>query len=110
VYRLLNQRISIFTALLLGSLDQLSLQNKLQEIGDMEGATTLPARSYAVGRQHRAQACLLRIYREGKNFQLGPRVTSYDNGMNEASCGPQPRFDLNQLFALGGQRGCCEKQ
>ena len=41
-YRLLNQRISIFTALPLRSLDQLSLQNKLQEIGEMEGATTLP--------------------------------------------------------------------
>ena len=44
-YRLLNQRISIFTALPLRSLDQLSLQNKLQEIGEMEGATTLPERS-----------------------------------------------------------------
>ena len=41
-YRLLNQRISIFAALPLRSLDQLSLQNKLQEIGEMEGATTLP--------------------------------------------------------------------
>ena len=44
-YRLLNQRISIFTALPLRSLDQLSLQNKLQEIGEMEGATTPPERS-----------------------------------------------------------------
>jgi len=44
-YRLLNQRISIFTALPLRSLDQLSLQNKLQEIGEMQGATTLPKRS-----------------------------------------------------------------
>ena len=44
-YRMLNQRISIFTALSLRSLDQLSLQNKRQEIGEMEGATTLPARS-----------------------------------------------------------------
>jgi len=44
-YRLLNQRISIFTALPLRSLDQLSLRNKLQEIGEMEGATTLPERS-----------------------------------------------------------------
>jgi protein-tyrosine-phosphatase len=44
-YRLLNQRISIFTALPLRSLDQLSLQNKLQEIGELEGATTPPERS-----------------------------------------------------------------
>jgi len=44
-YRLLNQRISIFTALPLRSLDQLSLQNKLQEIGEMEGATTPLERS-----------------------------------------------------------------
>jgi protein-tyrosine-phosphatase len=44
-YRLLNQRISIFAALPLRSLDQLSLQNKLREIGEMEGATMLPERS-----------------------------------------------------------------
>jgi arsenate reductase len=39
-YRMLFQRIGIFTALPLRSLDQLSLQNKLREIGHMEGATT----------------------------------------------------------------------
>ena len=44
-YRLLNQRISIFAALPLRSLDQLSLQNKLQEIGELEGATTRSERS-----------------------------------------------------------------
>jgi arsenate reductase len=38
-YRMLNQRIGIFTALPLRSLDRLSLQNKLREIGRMEGAT-----------------------------------------------------------------------
>jgi arsenate reductase (thioredoxin) len=38
-YRLLNQRISIFTALPLRSLDKLSLQNKLRDIGRMEGST-----------------------------------------------------------------------
>jgi arsenate reductase (thioredoxin) len=38
-YQLLHQRIAIFTALPLCSLDQLSLQNKLREIGRMEGAT-----------------------------------------------------------------------
>jgi arsenate reductase (thioredoxin) len=37
-YRLLNQRIEIFTSLPLHSLDQLSLRNKLREIGMMEGA------------------------------------------------------------------------
>jgi protein-tyrosine-phosphatase len=37
-YRMLNQRIGIFTALPLRSLDQLSLQNKLREIGRMPGA------------------------------------------------------------------------
>jgi arsenate reductase len=35
-YRMLHQRISIFTALPLRSLDQLSLQNKLTEIGRMD--------------------------------------------------------------------------
>jgi protein-tyrosine-phosphatase len=44
-YRLLNQRINIFAALPLRSLDQLSLQNKLQEIGEMEGATMRTERS-----------------------------------------------------------------
>jgi arsenate reductase (thioredoxin) len=38
-YRMLNQRIGIFTALPLRSLDQLSLQKKLREIGRMQGAT-----------------------------------------------------------------------
>jgi arsenate reductase (thioredoxin) len=38
-YRLLNQRIGIFTALPLRSLDRLSLQNKLRDIGRMEGST-----------------------------------------------------------------------
>jgi arsenate reductase len=38
-YRMLNQRIGIFTSLPLRSLDQLSLQKKLREIGRMEGAT-----------------------------------------------------------------------
>jgi protein-tyrosine-phosphatase len=39
-YRMLHQRIGIFTALPLHALDRLSLQNKLREIGRMEGATT----------------------------------------------------------------------
>jgi arsenate reductase (thioredoxin) len=39
-YRMLNQRIGIFTSLPLRSLDQLSLQQKLREIGSLEGATT----------------------------------------------------------------------
>jgi arsenate reductase len=38
-YRLLNQRIGIFTALPLRSLDKLSLQGKLRDIGHMEGST-----------------------------------------------------------------------
>jgi protein-tyrosine-phosphatase len=38
-YRLLNQRIGIFTALPLRSLGRLSLQNRLRDIGDMEGST-----------------------------------------------------------------------
>jgi protein-tyrosine-phosphatase len=38
-YRMLNQRIGIFTSLPLRSLDQLSLQKKLREIGQMTGAT-----------------------------------------------------------------------
>jgi protein-tyrosine-phosphatase len=39
VYRMLHRRISVFTALPLRSLDQLSLQNKLREIGRMQGTT-----------------------------------------------------------------------
>jgi len=38
-YRMLNQRIGIFTSLPLRSLDQLSLQQNLREIGRLEGAT-----------------------------------------------------------------------
>ena len=38
-YRMLNQRIGIFTSLPLRALDQLSLQQKLREIGSLEGAT-----------------------------------------------------------------------
>jgi arsenate reductase len=38
-YRLLNQRISTFIALPLRSLDKLSLQTKLRDIGHMEGST-----------------------------------------------------------------------
>jgi arsenate reductase (thioredoxin) len=38
-YRLLNQRIGLFTALPLHSLDRLSLQRKLRDIGCMEGST-----------------------------------------------------------------------
>jgi hypothetical protein len=38
-YRLLNQRIGVFTALPLRSLDRFSLQSKLRDIGDMEGST-----------------------------------------------------------------------
>ncbi len=42
-YRMLYQRISVFAALPLRSLDQLSLRNKLKEIGRMEGATAKAA-------------------------------------------------------------------
>jgi protein-tyrosine-phosphatase len=38
-YRMLRQRIGVFTALPLRSLDQLSLQAKLRDIGRMAGAT-----------------------------------------------------------------------
>ena len=38
-YRMLFQRIGVFTALPIRSLDQLSLQNRLEEIGRTEGAT-----------------------------------------------------------------------
>jgi protein-tyrosine-phosphatase len=43
-YRLLHQRISVFTALPLHTLDQISLANKLREIGEMEGATGVAER------------------------------------------------------------------
>jgi arsenate reductase len=42
-YRMLDQRIAIFTALPISSLDQLSLQRKLAQIGRMEGATSKAA-------------------------------------------------------------------
>jgi arsenate reductase (thioredoxin) len=38
-YRMLNQRIGLFVALPIQSLDRLSLQHRLKEIGRMEGAT-----------------------------------------------------------------------
>jgi len=38
-YRMLRQRIGVFTALPIRSLDQLSLQQRLREIGLMDGAT-----------------------------------------------------------------------
>ena len=38
-YRMLHQRIGVFTALPIRSLDQLSLQQRLKEIGRMNGAT-----------------------------------------------------------------------
>ena len=41
-YRLLNQRISVCTSLPLNSLDNLTLKNRLRDIGDMEGATKAP--------------------------------------------------------------------
>jgi protein-tyrosine-phosphatase len=42
-YRMLHQRIAVFTALPLRSLDQLSLQSKLREIGRMHSATRTAA-------------------------------------------------------------------
>ena len=44
-YRLLDQRIGVFTALPLRSLDELTLQGRLREIGHMEGATRTPERT-----------------------------------------------------------------
>jgi protein-tyrosine-phosphatase len=38
-YRMLHQRIAVFTALPIKSLDRMSLQAKLRDIGRMEGAT-----------------------------------------------------------------------
>jgi hypothetical protein len=38
-YRMLNQRIGIFTALPIASLDRLTLQNRLREIGRGVGIT-----------------------------------------------------------------------
>jgi hypothetical protein len=38
-YRMLHQRIAVFTSLPIRSLDALSLQQRLKEIGRMEGAT-----------------------------------------------------------------------
>ena len=38
-YRMLHQRIAVFTALPIRALDAMTLQNKLRDIGRMEGAT-----------------------------------------------------------------------
>jgi protein-tyrosine-phosphatase len=43
VYRMLHQRIGVFASLPLRSLDQLSLQSKLREIGGLPGATAKAA-------------------------------------------------------------------
>jgi arsenate reductase len=42
-YRMLHQRIAIFTALPIPSLDQMSLQARLKEIGRIDGATAKAA-------------------------------------------------------------------
>jgi arsenate reductase (thioredoxin) len=42
-YRMLHQRIGVFAALPIRSLDQLSLQSRLREIGRMSGATAKAA-------------------------------------------------------------------
>jgi arsenate reductase len=42
-YRMLHQRIGIFTALPLRSLDQMTLQNRLKEIGRLKGAAAKAA-------------------------------------------------------------------
>ena len=44
-YRLLTQRISVFTSLPLRSIHRLRLKSKLREIGAMEGASRVPERS-----------------------------------------------------------------
>ena len=44
-YRMLSQRIAVFAALPIRSLDQLSLQKRLAEIGRMQGATGKVAQS-----------------------------------------------------------------
>jgi arsenate reductase len=44
-YRMLHQRIAIFTALPIRSLDRLSLQARLKEIGRLQGATEKAAES-----------------------------------------------------------------
>lgn len=40
---MLNQRIGIFVALPIGSLDRLALQKRLRDIGGMQGATVKAA-------------------------------------------------------------------
>jgi arsenate reductase len=42
-YRMLDQRIAVLTALPIASLDQLSLQRKLAQIGRLAGATSKAA-------------------------------------------------------------------
>jgi protein-tyrosine-phosphatase len=42
-YRMLSQRISVFAALPIRSLDRVSLQAKLKDIGHMDGATAMAA-------------------------------------------------------------------
>ena len=42
-YRMLNQRISVFAALPIRSLDRMTLQSRLKDIGRMDGATAMAA-------------------------------------------------------------------
>jgi hypothetical protein len=55
-YRMLHQRIAIFAALPLRSLDQLSLQTKLKEIGRIAGATAKAADATTCGAHVRGMA------------------------------------------------------
>jgi arsenate reductase len=45
-YRMLHRRISVFTALPIEALDDVSLKEKLQEIGRLEGATPMAQDAY----------------------------------------------------------------
>jgi protein-tyrosine-phosphatase len=43
-YRLLHQRISVFVGLPVEALDRLTIEHRLREIGEMDGATRVPER------------------------------------------------------------------
>jgi arsenate reductase len=45
-FRYLRNRISVFTSLPIASLSRLALTARLQEIGHMEGATSIPAKAH----------------------------------------------------------------
>ena len=114
---MLHQRIAIFTALPIRSLDQLSLQRRLKEIGRMEGATakatdrpdaaaratprrggarhSLPARGRGRLRHHGAEAC-------GRESRAGAALQHAADRRDPGRADPDLRSGVGRTFQSGG--------